>query len=568
MIGAVLGGRYEILRRLGEGGMGVVYEARQIDTGRRSALKIITGDLAGNPGVVQRFELEARAAAAVDSEHIVQVLESGYDAAHRAPFLAMELLAGTDVQVLIERGGPLPPELVLRIGAQACLGLEKAHARGIIHRDIKPANLFLAEGVGDEIRVKILDFGIAKMKLEDPSQASRPKLTRTGTLLGSPLYMSPEQARSPRYVDHRSDLWSLGVVLYEALTGAAPLAELTDLGEIILSLCVEPPMPLARRAPWVDPAIARIVEQALVINPEARYPSARAMLDAIAAQLPGGLAGVGLRAPMLSFPRRGASEQSPSFAADLGTANTLAAAPRVHATVVGEPMHAMSSPPVAPPPPPPATSPTPRRASHAPLLGLVALLAAASGLGVTYALGWIGPPRGANATPIQAAPPPLTTLSPAPGPALPESLAALRGAWKSESGRIYDAVPNGEALELQIRDVGTLAERGYLEREARFTLRAIAGDPGTFQVEDSIRPIPPKGLSYDPERSRATCVQSWSSIGNKPLTAQKKGEKLVVQMTTVEVPTSLFLHEGNRVVGCSPLGGARVSGVESVLTKL
>ena len=566
MIGAVLGGRYEILRRLGEGGMGVVYEARQIDTGRRAALKIITGDLAGDPRVVERFEVEARAAAAVDSEHIVQVLESGYDAAHRAPFLAMELLAGTDVQVLIERAGPLPPEVVLRIGAQACLGLEKAHARGIIHRDIKPANLFLAEGAGDEIQVKILDFGIAKIKLEDPSQAARPRLTRTGTLLGSPLYMSPEQARSQRYVDHRSDLWSLGVVLYEALTGSAPLGELTDLGEIILSLCVEPPTPIARRAPWIDPAIARVVEQALVINPDARYPSARAMFEALVAHLPGGAAAVSLRASMLALPPRASRAHLPAFAADLATANTVAAA-KVHATLPGEPIHAASSATSAPAmlPAPPISPPV--RRSHAPVLGLVAVIAAASGLGATYALGWLGPRR-AVAAPTAQEPPPMTALEPSPAPALPEALAALRGPWKSESGRIYDATPNGDALEFQIRAVGALAERGYLDREPRFTLRAIPGETAAFHVEDSIRPIPPRGMSYDAERARASCVQSWSAIGSKPLTAQMKAEKLVVQMATVEVPTSLFLREGGRVVGCSALGGSKASGVESTLTKL
>ncbi|WP_437524981.1 serine/threonine-protein kinase [Sorangium sp. So ce726] len=288
MIGTTIGGRYEIVRQLGQGGMGAVYEARHTGMRRRVALKLISADIRKNPGLLARFELEARAAGGLESQHVAHVLDVGRDDAQGVPFMAMEYLAGEDVQELIHRLGPLPVELALRIAAQTCLGLQKAHEARIVHRDIKSANLFLAERDGGERVAKILDFGIAKVKM-DEMPATEGGITQTGAILGSPLYMSPEQARGRKSIDHRSDLWSLGVVLYQMLAGRVPHAGIDSLGELIIMICSEPAPSVQDPAPWVEAEVARLVAKALEIDPAARYQSAEEMLLDLKALIQGSL---------------------------------------------------------------------------------------------------------------------------------------------------------------------------------------------------------------------------------------------------------------------------------------
>ncbi|HSQ62826.1 MAG TPA: protein kinase [Polyangiaceae bacterium] len=281
--------KYQIIRQLGQGGMGAVYEARHVGTNRRVAVKVIVSQaLAAGPDVVRRFQLEARASGAIDSDHVVQVLDTGVDPATQNPYMVMELLTGEDVQQLIERLGSLAPDLALRILAQACVGLRRAHEAGIVHRDIKSANLFLSRRESGDILVKLLDFGIAKVRADQFAASGDHGLTRTGSMLGSPLYMSPEQAKGAKTLDHRSDIWSLGVVLYEALAGTTPHAECTTIGELILAICAPTMPPLQDRAPWVPPEIAAIVHKALTPDPAARYQSAAEMHAAIMALLPQG----------------------------------------------------------------------------------------------------------------------------------------------------------------------------------------------------------------------------------------------------------------------------------------
>jgi serine/threonine-protein kinase len=266
--------------------MGSVYEARHIGTGRRVAVKVISSELIEHPGILKRFEVEARAAGAIESQHIAQVLDIGVDKDRRAPFLVMEFLVGEDIEQLTQRAGPLPHDLVTRIAAQACVGLSRAHAARIIHRDVKPANLFLAERDGGERVVKVLDFGIAKARLDDGPNAASAHLTRTGSLLGTPLFMSPEQARGSKDLDARSDLWSLGVVMYYALAGRTPHHEADALGELIINICTVEPTPLKSLAPAVPEPLAAIVRKAMRIQADERYASADEMLAALSALLP------------------------------------------------------------------------------------------------------------------------------------------------------------------------------------------------------------------------------------------------------------------------------------------
>jgi serine/threonine-protein kinase len=289
VIDRVVGQRYRVVRLLGAGGMGSVYEAMDARSGRRVALKLISAEVARNETSVGRFSREARATMAIQTPHIVRVLDAGDDAELCMPFLVMELLEGEDVSHLIKRLGPLPPELSLRILAQACVGLTAAHEARVIHRDLKPANLFLARDAGSARVIKLLDFGIAKIA-RDPadSKAETAGLTRTGAMLGSPLYMAPEQARGLKEIDRRSDLWSLGVVLYQALTGRTPHQDTEALGELIIAICTEMPPPIQELAPWVPPEVAAIAQRAMRFAPEDRYQSAEAMLADVRALLPRG----------------------------------------------------------------------------------------------------------------------------------------------------------------------------------------------------------------------------------------------------------------------------------------
>ncbi len=278
-----------MLRLLGEGGMGAVYEAEHTTTGRRLAVKLITlSDPRKKGEVVTRFEREARMAGSLDTEHIVQVIDSGEDTQLGMPFMVMELLGGEDLESLTERDGPLSPDVALRIAAQACVGLRQAHRANIIHRDIKPANLFLAQRDEGKVVVKILDFGIAKAHIEDGSGGDSGKLTRTGTMVGSPYFMSPEQALGEKDIDFRSDIWSLGVVLYKMLTGRTPHEDVESLGQIIMRICSKPAAPVQDLAPWVPAEVAAVVHKALMLERQKRYASTSEMLDALRALLPRG----------------------------------------------------------------------------------------------------------------------------------------------------------------------------------------------------------------------------------------------------------------------------------------
>ena len=270
--------------------MGSVYEAEQLETGQLVALKSIDADLlARGKSSVGRFQREARAMGAIDTDHIVRVLDAGVDPATRAPYMAMELLDGEDLQHLLARVEKLEPDTALRIAAQICLGLEKAHTARVVHRDIKPANVFLARRGDGEIVVKILDFGIAKIKPDASAQGGiTTGLTRTGGIVGSPAYMSPEQARGLSDIGYTTDLWSLGVLLYRALSGTVPHDHLEAFGDMIIAICSEAPQPIQSLAPWVPPGAAAVVRGALQVEVGERYATATAMLDAIRPLLPDG----------------------------------------------------------------------------------------------------------------------------------------------------------------------------------------------------------------------------------------------------------------------------------------
>ncbi|MGK3987226.1 serine/threonine-protein kinase [Sorangium sp. So ce136] len=287
MEGQIVDQKYRLTRLIGEGGMGCVYEARQLDTGEQVAVKLISGQKRRESATaLGRFQREARAAAGVETPHIVRVRDAGTDPVIGAPYLVMEYLDGEDLGQLLHRLGSLRPEVALRIIVQACLGLQKAHEARVIHRDIKPANLFLARSGDGEIVVKLLDFGIAKIKPSEGGMTTG--LTTTGKMLGSPLFMAPEQIEDIRTVDYRTDIWSLGVVLYAALSGNAPHHHIASIARLFVMICTEPAPPIQDVAPWVPREVAAVVHRALQLNMSDRFQGVTEMLDAMLPLLPDG----------------------------------------------------------------------------------------------------------------------------------------------------------------------------------------------------------------------------------------------------------------------------------------
>ncbi|WP_437736985.1 serine/threonine-protein kinase [Sorangium sp. So ce1335] len=261
--GQVLSGKYRVERILGQGGMGVVVAALHEQLQQRVAIKLLHPG--ANAEMVERFVREARAAVRLKSEHVARVLDVG-TLETGAPFMVMEYLEGSDLQQTLRERGPLELEEAVGYVLEACEAIAEAHAAGIIHRDLKPANLFLTRGADGSGMVKVLDFGISKA-LADPSAAgAEPELglTKTAMVLGSPLYMAPEQMRSARTVDTRADIWSLGAILYQLLTARVPF-DASSLSELILMINTEaPPSPsLFRRdlPPGLEAAILRCLER-------------------------------------------------------------------------------------------------------------------------------------------------------------------------------------------------------------------------------------------------------------------------------------------------------------------
>ena len=262
IVGATIAGKYRIRRVVGRGSMGVVCEAEHLEIGKRVAIKLIDASLAGMAEISTRFRQEARATSLVESHHIVQVFDVGTDEAVGL-YLVMEYLTGEDLARVLARDKQLPLDTAVRVAVQVARGLAKAHEAGVVHRDLKPANIFLCVSEDEQPLVKILDFGISKF-VDSSRGGSGPglKLTRDGMVLGTPQYMSPEQAQGFT-VDERTDVWALGLVLYEMLAGRPAYLELPSYEQFIIHLVSQPPDPLSRVAPWVPDELANVVHAAL-----------------------------------------------------------------------------------------------------------------------------------------------------------------------------------------------------------------------------------------------------------------------------------------------------------------
>jgi len=258
--GQVLAGKFRIERVVGEGGMGIVAEATHLQLDERVALKFLRREVMRLPDVVARFDREARSAVKLKSEHVAKVTDVG-KTEDGIPYMVMELLNGRDLAQTLSESGPLPIQESVDYLIQACEGVGEAHARGIVHRDLKPENLFVVQRDGWAV-VKVLDFGISKAVLVGPSSVDLAS-NNTTSIMGSPYYMSPEQLRSTRTVDHRSDIWSLGVVLFELLTGMTIFDETKDFTGLVADILETPHRKLGLFRPDAPPGLEAVIDKCL-----------------------------------------------------------------------------------------------------------------------------------------------------------------------------------------------------------------------------------------------------------------------------------------------------------------
>lgn len=277
----VVADRYELVQQIGRGAMGFIWEALDQHLKRRVAVKVMTPDHMASTMARMRFDREAKAIAQLRNQHVVQIHDYGINA-DDSPFFVMELLEGEDLDNRLERDGRLPLGVVASIVKQAALGLAAAHTKGIVHRDFKPANIFLSQSDTGEV-VKILDFGVVAMLAEPNYDSDDDGMGQTaaGTIVGTPLYMSPEQIRGGT-VDHRSDLWSLAVVAYRALTGVNPFAG-QWLGMLMVRICTDPFTPPSSVIPELSPEVDKFFERALSKDPDKRFKHAKEFANAFVA---------------------------------------------------------------------------------------------------------------------------------------------------------------------------------------------------------------------------------------------------------------------------------------------
>jgi serine/threonine-protein kinase len=400
VVGAVIG-NYQLVQKLGEGGMGAVYLGQHQLLGRRAAIKVLLPELSARPDIVNRFFNEARAVTSISDPGIVQVFDFGYHSDGSA-FIVMEYLEGEPLDRRLMRHGRLTVEETMRLARQLAISLAAAHAQGIVHRDLKPENVFLvpdAEVASGE-RSKILDFGIAKLSDEHPGKLK----TRTGTMMGTPTYMSPEQCRGLPDIDHRSDIYSLGCVLFHLLTGRPPF-EGEAPGDIMAAHIREPAPAPSSRAPDVPPGVDALVLRCLAKAPADRFQSMGELTAAVAAVLPQLSVGAAAARPMPAMPVMPATMRMPAGGTPVPVAPGAGTGPSIPTTLgasAGQLAAVRTAPPGTPVPPVP-------RKRRVRLWITGGLIVAAAGIGIAL----VG--AGSGGARVSSRPDPVTTEGAAPG---------------------------------------------------------------------------------------------------------------------------------------------------------
>jgi serine/threonine-protein kinase len=460
--GDVLGGKYRVERLLGAGGMGVVVCVQRLSDGQRVALKLLQPWRHGDEDFDERatrLVREAKATAALHDEHIVRMFEAAtFEDGSR--YLEMELLEGVDLARVVRERGPLPVGEAVDYMLQICQGIAEAHARGIIHRDLKPQNVFLAQRSGAPPLIKVLDFGISKLT---GSAGGSTSLTATGSTLGSPHYISFEQFRDPSRVDHRTDLWSLGMILHFLLTGRTAY-EADTLASLLFKLSVEAPKPLRHHRPDAPEAVEAVILRCLEKDPARRFPDVLAMAEALSAYAPPSSRGA------LDRMRRYLGASRLQTSPELSPLASTLVLPPASASLAGAPPSADTTQGVVRPSVSPSSAGR-RRAWP--------LIAAGVAVAATAALGWFAFGRSRSAPRVEAteapsaAPAVLTTAvptapAPAPAPATVTITLSLR--------------PPNATLELDGAPVKTPLHLPMDERTHKLVIRAPGYEPMTREI--------------------------------------------------------------------------------------
>jgi serine/threonine-protein kinase len=408
--GDLIAGKFRIERMIGRGGMGAVFSAQHEMLGQRVAIKMLLASVASNREVVARFLNEARLAARIEGEHVARVTDVGTLDDGR-PYMIIEYLEGSDLGQVLEAGGPLPVREAVDYVLQALEALAQAHAQGMVHRDFKPSNLFLARRSDGTTLVKVLDFGIAKAAQPLALEANQ-SLTKSNSMLGSPQYMAPEQLRNAKNVDAQTDIWAVGLTLYELLSGAPPFAGAT-FGELFVAIIEQSPRPLGEVRADVDSDLEAIVARCLQREPKERF--------ATVAELAQALSRHGSSRAAYSVERIH-SVLPPAIVAGSSSSMPPGRESFVVKVAGHEPVEVGALTSIAPPPPAEATAPpfsssqsfAPSR-NHRSTVVAGAVLAAALG---AAGLLWVG-----RSTPVDTAPKPTPAVV-APAVAAPGSAAA------------------------------------------------------------------------------------------------------------------------------------------------
>jgi tRNA A-37 threonylcarbamoyl transferase component Bud32 len=534
--GTVVDGKYVVERVLGEGGMGVVYLARSLHTDVEVVIKAVRPEIAHRKDIRDRTLAEGKALARIDHPNVVQLKTVVVD--DKALLLVMQYIEGHDLEVLLlqnaKAGRAMGWDEAIAIFRQVLGGVGAAHDEGVIHRDIKPANVLIR--AKDNV-VKVTDFGIAK-----PEEDAQKGKGDTKGIIGSVHYMSPEQVKGQRDLDRRVDIYALGIVLFEMLTGRVPFD--SDNTYDTMRKQIEEPLPsVGAFRPDLPPGLDGVLGRACAKERDQRFNSCaefRAALDALG----GAVAG----APM------GVSGTVPGAPAKLGTAATQLGTPVItgpgqaasnnwapptsnHGTITGQIAEL------------PATQRDPGKSNM-----LWGVLAVGGVLGVvttvlltTGVIGGEGADDDGPAAPTATTTASETTTS---QPDEPESpLAKLEGIWKSESQRELKAVIVGERVEFQVVDAEQFAPQPYVAGEARFVLHPLP-EEGKFLVEDRIRPVPPGGHTYGSANARTTCVGIWREASGESLRAQLTDDRLDVDFAKIEPSPRNFVIANREVTSC------------------
>ncbi len=529
-LGKIIDGKYEITRMLGEGGMGVVFLAKDVHTGHEVVLKAVRPELAHRADIRERTLAEGRALAQIDHPNVVHL--NAVVAEKNSLWLVMQYIDGESLDKTLKRlrdeGKRMPFPEALALFRQIVQGVGAAHREGVIHRDIKPGNVLVRRKDGV---AKVTDFGIAK-----PEEKAREGKGNTKGVIGSLWYMSPEQVSGRRDLDKRLDIYALGVVLYELLTTHVPFD--ANSSYELMRKHVEDPFPSVRaERPDVPAWVDEVLQKACAKQREERFSNCDELLA--------------------TLDRLSATSSVPT--PGLQTTASLAPLGTNRGTRVTRPGDARSS------------------SSRWWIVGLVAIALGGVGFGA-YAFLQQPPPKKRT---VHSAAPATSSEAPSAAPtvsATPTTSAtanaprrdpvdSLVGEWKSETARQFDAVRVGGSVEFRVHDAKQFAPADYHDGEARFILTPIEGQDGAFAVEDKIRPNPPDGTTFDSERSRNSCQEVWTEVQGRPLRATFDGTRLSIDFAKIAPRPDNFDQAEKAVVACKGLRNVPASRITSVLQK-